>query len=92
VTAEADWQRLSAEIEREHGRLDGLVNAAVIVALGSVEELDFASWRRVLAVNLDGTFLGCKYAFPLLRKRGGSIVILSSVSGLVRRRAQFRRL
>jgi 3(or 17)beta-hydroxysteroid dehydrogenase len=37
----------------------------------------------VLAVNLDGTFLGCKYAFPLLRKQGGSIVNLSSVLGLV---------
>ena len=83
VTAEADWQRLTAEIERGHGRLDGLVNAAGIVALGNVEALDFAAWKRVLAVNLDGTFLGCKYAFPLLRQRGGAIVNLSSVSGLV---------
>jgi 3(or 17)beta-hydroxysteroid dehydrogenase len=83
VTAEADWQRLTAEIEGEHGRLDGLVNAAGIVVLGSVEELEFADWRRVLAVNLDGTFLGCKYAFPLLRQRGGSIVNLSSASGLI---------
>ncbi len=83
VTAEADWQRLTAEIERKHGRLDGLVNAAGIVALGNVEALDFAAWKRVLAVNLDGTFLGCKYAFPLLRQRGGAIVNLSSVSGLV---------
>lgn len=83
VTAEADWQRVAAESERTHGRLDGLVNAAGIVALGSVEQLDFATWRRVLGVNLDGAFLGCKYSFPLLRKRGGSIVNLSSVSGLV---------
>ncbi len=83
VTAEADWQRVAAEIERKHGRLDGLVNAAGIVALGSVEQLDFATWRRVLSVNLDGAFLGCKYSFPLLRKNGGSIVNLSSVSGLV---------
>jgi len=83
VTAEGDWQRAAAEIERRHGRLDGLVNAAGIVALGSVEQLDFATWRRVLAVNLDGAFLGCKYSFPLLRKNGGAIVNLSSVSGLV---------
>jgi len=83
VTAEADWQRVTDEIESKHGRLDGLVNAAGIVALGSIEQLDFATWRKVLAVNLDGAFLGCKYAFPLLRKRGGSIVNLSSVSGLV---------
>lgn len=83
VTRESDWQGAIEEAERAHGRLDGLVNAAGIVALGSVEELDFATWRRVLSVNLDGAFLGCKYTFPLLRRRGGSIVNLSSVSGLV---------
>ena len=83
VTSESDWQRVADEIGERHGRLDGLVNAAGIVALGNVEQLDFATWRRVLAVNLDGAFLGCKYAFPLLRKKGGAIVNLSSVSGLV---------
>ena len=83
VTSEADWQRVMAEVGVRHGRLDGLVNAAGIVAIGSVEKLDFATWRRVLSINLDGTFLGCKYAFPLLKERGGSIVNLSSVSGLV---------
>jgi 3(or 17)beta-hydroxysteroid dehydrogenase len=83
VTAEADWQRLTAEIEGEHGRLDGLVNAAGIAVVGSIEKTNFAAWRRVMSVNLDGTFLGCKYAFPLLRRQGGAIVNLSSVSGLI---------
>lgn len=83
VTSEADWRRVVAEIERAHGRLDGLVNAAGVVVIGSIEELDFEQWRRVLAVNLDGTFLGCKHAFALMRRGGGSIVNLSSVSGLV---------
>jgi NAD(P)-dependent dehydrogenase (short-subunit alcohol dehydrogenase family) len=83
VTGEADWRRVIDEIGRTYGRLDGLVNAAGIVALGTIEETDYATWRNVLAVNLDGTFLGCKYAFDLLKRRGGSIVNLSSVSGLV---------
>ena len=83
VTDEAAWQRVTADIARTHGRLDGLVNAAGIAVVGSVEKTDFATWRRVLSINLDGTFLGCKYAFPLLRKQGGSIVNLSSVLGLV---------
>lgn len=83
VTSEANWQRVAAEIEETHGRLDGLVNAAGIVVVGNVEQLDFATWRRVLGINLDGAFLGCKYSLPLLRKNGGSIVNLSSVSGLV---------
>jgi NAD(P)-dependent dehydrogenase (short-subunit alcohol dehydrogenase family) len=83
VTLEADWQRVTADVETKYGRLDGLVNAAGIAVVGSVEKTDFATWKRVLSVNLDGTFLGCKYAFPLLRKKGGAIVNLSSVLGLV---------
>jgi NAD(P)-dependent dehydrogenase (short-subunit alcohol dehydrogenase family) len=83
VTVEDNWRAVCAEIERSHGRLDGLVNAAGIAVMGSIEDTDLATWRRVLAVNLDGAFLGCKYAMPLLRKAGGSIVNLSSVYGLV---------
>jgi 3(or 17)beta-hydroxysteroid dehydrogenase len=83
VTSEADWQRTIAHIERATGRLDGLVNSAGIAHLGTIEDTSYAAWRRIMAVNLDGTFLGCKHAMPLLRQRGGSIVNLSSVSGLV---------
>lgn len=83
VTSEAGWQHVVTAVGERHGHIDGLVNAAGIVAIGSIEKLDFATWRRVLSINLDGTFLGCKYAFPLLKERGGSIVNLSSVSGLV---------
>jgi 3(or 17)beta-hydroxysteroid dehydrogenase len=83
VTAESDWHRVTAVIAETHGRLDGLVNAAGIVAIGTVEDTDYATWRRVMAINLDGTFLGCKHALPLLKRGGGSIVNISSVSGLV---------
>jgi 3(or 17)beta-hydroxysteroid dehydrogenase len=83
VTSETNWQRVIADIERQHCHLDGLVNAAGIAPAGNIEKTDFATWKRVLAVNLDGVFLGCKYALPLLRKNGGSIVNLSSVLGLV---------
>jgi 3(or 17)beta-hydroxysteroid dehydrogenase len=83
VASEQDWLAVVAEVERVHGRLDGLVNAAGIVLLASVEDTDYADWRRVLAVNLDGTFLGCKHALALLRREGGSIVNLSSVAGIV---------
>ena len=83
VTSEDDWRRVVDDIDRAAGRLDGLVNAAGIVAMGSVEDTDFTTWRRVMAVNLDGTFLGCKHALALLRRNGGAIVNISSVSGLV---------
>ena len=83
VTAEANWRAVLAEVAHVHGRLDGLVNAAGIALLGTIEDTDYADWRLVLAVNLDGTFLGCKHAFALLKSRGGAIVNLSSISGMV---------
>ena len=82
VTAEDDWRGVLAAVDRRHGRLDGLVNSAGTVHLGTVEDTDYATWRRVLAVNLDGTFLGCKHAW-LLKRSGGAIVNLSSISGIV---------
>lgn len=83
VTSEQDWLRVADEIGRAHDRLDGLINAAGLAVLGNVEETDFATWKQILAVNLDGTFLGCKYALPLLKRLGGSIVNVSSVAGLI---------
>jgi NAD(P)-dependent dehydrogenase (short-subunit alcohol dehydrogenase family) len=83
VTSEPDWLRVVAEVGSAHDRLDGLVNAAGLAALGNIEETDFATWRQILAVNLDGTFLGCKHALPLLKQRGGTIVNVSSVAGLI---------
>ena len=83
VTSEQDWLRVIAEIGRTHDRLDGLVNAAGLAALGNIEETDLTTWRQILAVNLDGTFLGCKHGLALLKRRGGAIVNVSSVAGLV---------
>ena len=84
VTREEDWQAAMAEIERRHGRLDGLVNNAGVGTPGDVEQTSFAEWRRVMAVNADGVFLGCKYAMPLLaRSKAPSIVNISSASGIV---------
>lgn len=84
VTQEAAWQTAVAEIEKRHGRLDGLVNNAGLGTPGDVEQTSFAEWRKVMAVNADGVFLGCKYAMPLLAKsKAPSIVNISSASGMV---------
>src|SRR5712691_3150880 len=83
VTSEADWQRVIAAVEASAGRLDGLVNAAGIAEMGTVEDTDYAMFRRTMAINVDGTFLGCKYALALMKRSGGAIVNISSVSGLI---------
>ncbi|HEY7549647.1 MAG TPA: SDR family oxidoreductase [Hyphomicrobiaceae bacterium] len=84
VTREEDWRAAMAEIERRHGRLDGLVNNAGVGTPGDVEQTSFAEWRRVMAINADGVFLGCRYAMPLLAKsKAPSIVNISSASGMV---------
>jgi 3(or 17)beta-hydroxysteroid dehydrogenase len=84
VTKEEDWKAATEHIARNHGRLDGLVNNAGVGTPGDVEQTSFAEWRRVMAVNADGVFLGCKYAMPLLAKsKAPSIVNISSASGIV---------
>jgi 3(or 17)beta-hydroxysteroid dehydrogenase len=84
VTKEEDWKAAMAAIERTHGRLDGLVNNAGVGTPGDIEQTSFAEWRRVMAVNADGVFLGCKYAMPLLaQSKAPSIVNISSASGIV---------
>jgi NAD(P)-dependent dehydrogenase (short-subunit alcohol dehydrogenase family) len=82
VTREDDWARVIADVERRRGHLSGLVNAAGISPGGNIEQIAFATWRRVMAVNLDGTFLGCKHAMKLLKRQGGAIVNLSSIMGV----------
>ena len=84
VTDEAAWLGAMDEIARRHGRLDGLVSNAGIVLVGDVEHTSLADWRRVMAINGDGVFLGCKHAMALLAKsQAPSVVNISSVSGLV---------
>ena len=60
-----------------------LVNGAGIVVVKSIEDISEAEWRRVQAVNVDGVFLGCRHAVRAMKATGGSIINLSSVSGLV---------
>jgi 3(or 17)beta-hydroxysteroid dehydrogenase len=84
VTSEDDWQAAIAATVEAFGGLHVLVNSAGVSVVKNVEATTLEEWRFVNGVNLDGTFLGCKHAIPALRASGGgSIINLSSVSGLV---------
>lgn len=83
VTSEHDWQTLIDSIAEQHERLDGLVNAAGVIRMGSTMETTIEDFRLVMAVNVEGTFLGCKHAMRLMQRLGaGSIVNISSTAGL----------
>ena len=71
----------------ELGALDILVNNAGIAALGSAEDTTLEDWRRVMAVNLDGVFLGTRAGIRAMKQRGGAIINISSVAGKVGFRA-----
>lgn len=87
VSDEARWAAVIAEIDAEFGRLDVLVNSAGIGVMGTIDDTSLEDFRRVHAVNVEGVFLGCKAALPLLRRSAretgdASIINLSSVAGL----------
>lgn len=83
VTDETEWLSALASAREEFGGLHVLVNNAGICIAVSLSDMSLATWRRQMAINLDGVFLGTKYAVPLIASSGGgSIVNLSSVAGL----------
>jgi 3(or 17)beta-hydroxysteroid dehydrogenase len=84
VTHEDEWVSVTDAVVRDFGRIDSLVNSAGVVLFKDIETTTLQEWRDLMAVNLDGTFLGCKHAVRVMKDRGGgSIVNLSSVAGLI---------
>lgn len=84
VRVESDWENAVEAVAERWGSLDVLVANAGISFAKPVTEMTLEEWRQVHAVNLDGVFLGTKHAVRAMREkgRGGSIVIVSSASGL----------
>jgi NAD(P)-dependent dehydrogenase (short-subunit alcohol dehydrogenase family) len=81
VSAEADARAMVQHAVATYGRVDALYNNAGIMpeADHSVIDTDVATWDKVMAVNVRGVFLGCKYAIPRMLEQGsGSIINLAS--------------
>ena len=84
ITEEEEWISVLGETVKRFDRLDILVNSAGMVLIADVEQITLEDWRKVHAVNLDGTFLGCKHGVRVMKEFGaGSIINLSSVSGMI---------
>lgn len=89
VTQEEQWKAAVVEAEKAFGGLHILVNNAGIGLTKDLLDISLEEWRKVHAIDLDGVFMGCKAAIPLMAKTvkntglGGSIVNISSISGII---------
>jgi NAD(P)-dependent dehydrogenase (short-subunit alcohol dehydrogenase family) len=89
VTQEDQWKAAVAEAEKAFGGLHILVNNAGIGLTKDLLDISLGEWRKVHAIDLDGVFMGCKAAIPLMARTvkntglGGSIVNISSISGII---------
>ena len=86
TSREADWKRIIDGILEREGKLNGLVNNAGISGPfpATFETETVEQWQRMLAVNVQGVFLGCKYGVPAMRQSGGgSIVNTSSLAAFL---------
>jgi 3(or 17)beta-hydroxysteroid dehydrogenase len=84
VSNESDWREVIKKTLDEFGRLDVLVNNAGVELVKEIADTSLEEWRWLMSVNLDGVFLGTKYAIRAMRESGGgSIINMSSVAGIV---------
>jgi len=84
VTRVAHWQRVLRDTRDAYEGLNILVNNAGIGSIGNIEEESFDNWKRVHSIDLDSVFHGCQKTIPLIaRSGGGSIVNISSISGII---------
>jgi len=85
VSKEPDWEQVMEQTLARFGRLDILVNNAGIGGAGDLENVTLDFWNQSLAVNLTGTFLGCKHGVGAIKQSEGqgSIINMSSITGFV---------
>jgi 3(or 17)beta-hydroxysteroid dehydrogenase len=86
VRDETSWTKIVDAVVKKHGRLDILVNNAGIAEPPpkTFEDITLESWKRVLAVNLDGVFLGTREGVRAMKATGGgSIINMGSVAAYI---------
>ena len=83
VSKAADAERIAQRAQEHFGGLDILVNNAGIMGYGTVLTANDEDWERIIGINLKGVFLCSRAAIPHMQAGGGSIVCISSISGVM---------
>jgi NAD(P)-dependent dehydrogenase (short-subunit alcohol dehydrogenase family) len=84
ITQSADTKDAVAQVEKQFGKLNVLVNNAGALSVSTIESISEDDWDRIISTNLKGPFLMSRAALPAMRRAGGgSIVNIGSVLGLV---------
>jgi 3alpha(or 20beta)-hydroxysteroid dehydrogenase len=84
VTDDTSWTEAVSTAERVYGPVNLLINNAGIVSYGVCDEMEPEEFRRVIEINLVGTFLGMRNAIPSMRRAGGGAIInISSTAGMM---------
>ena len=85
ITKENDVQKIVDFAVDKYGGIDILINSAGVSARNAMPEnaAETDVWNKVLDVNLNGTYLMSRFAVPVMKQGGGSIINLSSIIGLV---------
>jgi gluconate 5-dehydrogenase len=84
VTKPDQMEAMAAKVNQEYGRIDILINSAGINIRGSIEELTYEDFQKVMAVNVDGSWLASKAVVPYMKKAGsGKIINMASTLGMV---------
>ncbi|AFZ13365.1 3-oxoacyl-(acyl-carrier-protein) reductase [Crinalium epipsammum PCC 9333] len=86
VTNSQQWEDVIKLIGDRFHKLDILVNCAGIAGINAAQDPENATldtWRQVMNVNMEGVFLGCQHAIPLMKATGGSIVNISSYAAII---------
>jgi short-subunit dehydrogenase len=82
VAIPEQMQRVADQAARHFGRIDTWVNGASVATYGTVEQTTIDEMRRIIEVNLLGAIYGAKAALPFLRQTGGTLITISSVTGV----------
>ncbi|MEE6657437.1 glucose 1-dehydrogenase [Pediococcus acidilactici] len=83
VTVEDNWEPVFRTAIDKFEKVDILVNNAGILVFDDAENIELDEWHKILSVNLDGIMLGVKHGIRHMKEKGGSIINMASIAGLI---------